>query len=120
MRVQVYKNLHKGCWSVRSKKTGLVIGHYDQLYLTDCTMVVRPGGRDRVLREKKKNVHAFIEGEFLHPKDLKDRVVDLRPLYYNPYKFDSFVDGISEGKVDKAELVYLGNKPYYMSKRKTY
>jgi len=52
-RVQVYYNLHKKCLSVRYK--GIVIAHTRQIVLTDAKFHVQPAGREKVLREKKKN-----------------------------------------------------------------
>lgn len=36
-----------------------MVGHRATVYLTDVTFRVYDTGRQRVLREKKKNVHAF-------------------------------------------------------------
>jgi hypothetical protein len=63
MRVEVYYNLHKKCFSIRHK--GIVISHANTVKLADVTFVVRKAGRERVLREKKKNVHAFVRGNLL-------------------------------------------------------
>lgn len=62
-RVEVYRNLHKNCFSVR--KNGRVVKHIpdDQgLTLVDVKFAVQPAGRAKVLRERKKNVHAFVRG----------------------------------------------------------
>ena len=60
-RVQVYYNLHKKCLSIRYK--GKVIEHAREVTLTDARFHVQPAGRARVLREKKKNVHAYVSGK---------------------------------------------------------
>jgi hypothetical protein len=62
MNVDVYKNLHKDTWSVRDRSTGLVVDHQDHVMIKDAQFIVQPAGRARVLREQKKNVHAFIRG----------------------------------------------------------
>ena len=53
---------------------------------------VRKGGRQRVLLEGKKNVHAFAEGWYpevwISPKYYHD---EGRAVTYNPYKNDTFV-----------------------------
>ncbi len=59
-KVFVYKNLHKGCWSIR--QDGLVKAHTDNVTLYNVMMKVNKKGRERVLREKRKNVHAGISG----------------------------------------------------------
>ena len=87
-RVEVYWNLHKDCFSVR--KNGRVVdylyGGEDYLTLTDVKFVVQPAGRERVLRERKKNVHAFVRGtvSFSSPVAYQQKVS------YNPYKMGSF------------------------------
>jgi len=56
--------------------------------LEDVSLVVSQAGRQRVLRTKQKNVHAFIRG-----KVKNDWTID-RELYYiryNPYRWNSFV-----------------------------
>ena len=59
-KVFVYKNLHKDCWSVR--QDGLVKAHADKLEMWDCSFQVNQKGREKVLKEKRKNVHAGILG----------------------------------------------------------
>ena len=57
--VDVYKNLHKDTWSIRSVKTGRVIGHSDLLLLVDAEFIVR-----------RKNVHAVVRGSLVAMEDL--------------------------------------------------
>ena len=61
--VYVYFNLHKKLWSVKSRKTRHVLFHAAVVLLYDCQFKVRQAGRKRVLKEKRKNVHAGISGE---------------------------------------------------------
>jgi hypothetical protein len=98
-KIEVYRNLHKKCFSVRHK--GKVIYHLkdnEQLSLTNVKFVVQPAGRAKVLREKRKNVHAFVRGEFnahsmfsttelyFAPFDSLDFLI----ATYNPYKSNRF------------------------------
>lgn len=62
MRVEVYRNLRNGLMSVR-EVSGLVLDHAEQVFMSDVRFVVQPAGRERVLREQRKNVHAFVRGE---------------------------------------------------------
>ena len=65
-RVEVYRNLNFGCFSVRAlggKHKGLVIDHVIQITLENAEFVVQPAGNRRVRDEKRKNVHAFVRGE---------------------------------------------------------
>jgi len=90
MRVEVYFNLHKHQWSVRSARSGRVILHTDKVHIDKPTFVVRKAGRERVLREGKKNVHAFAVGTGGTHKGVATSY-DGRPVTYNPYKNDTFV-----------------------------
>jgi hypothetical protein len=63
MQVRCYWNLHKSCWSVQDAKTRRVIGHADKVLLREARFTVSQAGRQRVLEEGRKNVHAFACGE---------------------------------------------------------
>jgi hypothetical protein len=90
MRVKLYKNLRRNCYSVMSR--GKVIRHEAYMVLTNVKFNVRPKGRDRVRSEKRKNVHAFVEGEMEQEwPDSMDFNKAVR-VSYNPYVNDSFVD----------------------------
>lgn len=92
-KVFVYKNLHKNCWSIR--QDGLVKAHSDgsPISIYSAVMKVNQKGRERVIREKSKNVHAGILG-YLRHEDMKvwDGWVDMIEITYNPYKYHSFID----------------------------
>ena len=105
MRVEVYFNLHKRVFSVRSCKTGRVIHHAKDVHIVNPKFVVREGGRQRVLRERKKNVHAFVRGNLTVFKDRPSRLADT--IGYNPYKYDSFVNVTDEEPVYKAFRAWL-------------
>ncbi|HEY5657932.1 MAG TPA: hypothetical protein VIY27_09100 [Myxococcota bacterium] len=127
MRVQLYRNLNKSreynVWSLAAAKaklcamsTGKLYKHADVVLLEDCCLVVNEKGRQRVLRERSKNVHAWVEGELVdmaaHPSEydpdvLPDEVYDGRwiPITYNPYKYDTFMRADSGKPVTHAQLV---------------
>lgn len=104
MIVEVYYNLHKHCLSVRHK--GKVIKHVAEITLRDAKFVVQEGGRQRALRERKKNVHAFVKGElvdFSAPQYSRNAT-------YNPFRFDSFVDFDTLEPVYEASLVSVSGR----------
>jgi hypothetical protein len=88
-RVFCYRNLNrKGVvWSVRDVKTGLVIDRAEQVILKDVTFHVSQKGRARVLKEKRKNVHAGVKGTRM--KRLP-QVHGWTRAEYNPYKAGHF------------------------------
>lgn len=89
MKVFVYFNLHKRLFSVKALEganKGRVIAHVDNVSLSDVTFKVSQAGRQRVLREQRKNVHAGVVGTLtpmLWGTGLQ--------VTYNPYKYDTFV-----------------------------
>ena len=92
MRVEVYRNLHKRCWSVRAlegPQKGRVIAHEHDFILEACSYAVQPAGRDKVRRTGRKNVHAFIRGTL--PSEPMVMWPGTRGVTYNPYKHDGFV-----------------------------
>ena len=95
MKVDVYWNLHKKKYSVRHK--GKVIDHVPFIRLANVQWVVQPAGRRRVLRERRKNVHAFARGTWLEGnavlRELTKSQALTKPIkvMYNPYRFKTFV-----------------------------
>tara|TARA_R100001132_G_scaffold19388_1_gene17112 strand:- start:1192 stop:1548 length:357 start_codon:yes stop_codon:yes gene_type:complete len=105
MKVEVYRNLHKNCWSVRSLFTGKVIYHADYIGIKNAKLVVRPGGRAKVLREGRKNVHAFIRGEAVPQWEVVQHCEN--QISYNPYKNESFILTDTNTPIDHAKTVFL-------------
>ena len=118
MRVQVYYNLNTHTFSVvalEGKYKGKVCGYSDHVRLKDATFAVQPAGRERVLKEKRKNVHAFVRGELMSWDE--ERIPqDFVPVTYNPYKYDSFVMVENESPVKKAKHAYLENRRIWVDK----
>jgi len=108
MRVEVYRNLHKQCLSVKALKgenKGRVIDRPKECIIRDAKFVVQPAGREKVIREQRKNVHAFVRGERVDSaKCGKSKGPEL--ISYNPYKAGYFrrEDG---SRVDGADLVVI-------------
>lgn len=68
MKVFVYFNLHKKVFSVRAmegENKGRVIAHTTTVELRDAVFKVSQAGRERVLKEKRKNVHAGVQGQWV-------------------------------------------------------
>jgi hypothetical protein len=114
MKVEIYFNLHKKCLSIRHR--GKVIAHAESAHLNCVEFKVSEAGRQRVLRERRKNVHAVVRGQlvsytapgsvtetWLAPwkRDLMQRVT------YNPYKYSTFVHRDSETIVHTAQEVLV-------------
>jgi len=87
-RIRVYYNLHRKCFSIQDYQTGLVTEHIDKLFMTNAMFVVRKSGNERVKKEGKKNVHAFVNGirqsVWVEPK------LSYQKVSYDPYTMDFF------------------------------
>ncbi len=105
-KVRVYRNLHKKCVSVRQGST--VRCHATNVVLRDCRFIVSQAGQRRVRDEKKKNVHAFIEGYVVSARrSLELLDFGWESVYYNPYETDHWQLSMVpyDQYVDKAEWV---------------
>ena len=114
MKVFVYFNLHRKCFSIKALEganKGRVVAHRDDVLLFDGTFKVSEAGRQRVLKEQRKNVHAGVVGQWDETgTDLItiDRVTTIgTPITYNPYKYDSFVHLYGEHPIKTGRLVAL-------------
>jgi hypothetical protein len=112
MKVYVYYNLHKHKWSVKCIEPGhnlygKVISHKDYVILKNVIGKVSEKGRQRVLKEKRKNVHAGIVGTLIDSVNLWDLPNDEKSITYNPYKYKSFVFKENEKPFVKAKYAYM-------------
>ena len=92
--IRVYFNLHKHLFSVQEKVNGSwkVTRHVDSIFIRDALFKVSEKGRQRVLREKRKNVHAYITGE----EYKGDLSYGGQEVYYNPCKTTGFITRAGE------------------------
>ncbi|HEY9816847.1 MAG TPA: hypothetical protein V6D20_13770 [Candidatus Obscuribacterales bacterium] len=114
--VQVYRNLHRKCLSIRHSKSRKVIFHDDKVILHLPRFKVSEAGRQRVLREKRKNVHAYVQGNYSVLDRVPARLHDTAywiPVFYNPYRVAQFTEHYSGKPVWNAEWVWIGNEGIY-------
>jgi hypothetical protein len=89
-KVFVYYNLRSHVWSVKAltgPNKGLVIAHAEYVTLKDAVPRVSEAGRQRVLKEKQKNVHAGIVGQWVPYEPPASHSL---AISYNPYKGPTF------------------------------
>ena len=134
MKAFVYFNLHKKCWSIRAKEgseNGRVLAHATSVAIADATTKVSEAGRQRVIKEGSKNVHAGVVGELVgytgnmtdagtraglcSVNDSNDMfsVDNMEAITYNPYKSSNFLIRSTGNPVpDKMDRVVLTNKAF--------
>ena len=106
-RVEIYRNLNNGTHSIR--RNGKVVKHlehHQSIFLKDVKFVVQPAGREKVRREGRKNVHAFVRGTVIMPSTMNcttDEFKEKMPLCvtYNPYQMEHFGYYALTGETDK-------------------
>lgn len=118
-RVQVYRNVNKAgvTYSIRDAKSKLVLGHTNAVLLSNCEFVVSEAGRQRVHREGKKNIHAWVEGTYVGPYyagwrddygyESHDRTCRVE---YSPWLNDHFVTYPDVKPVEACDLALIANE----------
>lgn len=111
MSVDVYYNLHKHTFSIKEK--GRVVAHADTVAIKWARFVVQPKGREKVIKEGRKNVHAFVRGQLDRTRRTPD-LTGYRKASYNPYRAPYFVDAETGDELWEAASVILHEgKAYY-------
>lgn len=131
MKVFVYRNLNQkgNVFSIKTMEgplKGRVVGHATGLFLKNCKFTVSEAGRQRVLKEKRKNVHAGIVGDlvavtgyttrihstgidftFMNEEAWQKKYTTGIPVTYNPYLNSSFVVKGTKAAILNAENVMI-------------
>ena len=112
-QVRIYYNLHKKMLSVQTKVNGQwkVSAHQSAAFLKNVTFRVSESGRQRVLKEKRKNVHAFITGELIDA--LPQNYTRWRAARYNPYELEKFQ--CRNKNIDKADFAILNGRQLFVN-----
>ena len=113
-------HLYRRCFSIRNANTRKVIGYTDRIVVRNARFIVSQAGRARVLRERKKNVHAYVKG--IYEKELQHMSIigiQAREAYYNPYFNPLFVDRLTNESLYSAKIVVCEEgKVYYRTNGK--
>lgn len=113
MKVDIYKNLNKDCYSIRSRekdKYGKVIDHSKTIILKNVIFIVGKKGRERVLQEKRKNVHAYARGTFVSKNEIPMSEEGIEKEFvqikYDPYEHDYFYRKDTLEPISEVRLLY--------------
>ena len=111
MKAFIYYNLHKHCWSLRALEgpsKGKVYAHAHSVVVLNAVFKVSEKGRQRVIREQKKNVHAGVVGNVIAIDSIEIICTDKKTaVTYNPYKYPTFVTRHNEQPITHARQVYM-------------
>jgi hypothetical protein len=114
MKVFIYFNLHRKCFSIKALEgpmKGRVVAHRNEALVFDATFKVSEAGRQRVLKEQRKNVHAGVVGQWID-SDADNATINMiaingSAIMYNPYKYSTFVHLFGEHPIESARMVAL-------------
>lgn len=105
--VRIAYHAVKRCFSIRDAKTRKVIGYTDRIVLRNVCFLVSQAGRERVLKERVKHIHAYVLGLF--EQDLQQLSRENEgcddEAYYNPYNTVCFINKSTKEQLTYAELV---------------
>jgi len=82
-KVTVYFNLHKKLWSVKYK--GRVVLHVSHISIIPTKLHINENARLKVIKDKCRMVHAWINGEIVDFSDRDNEVNHEDAFNYNPY-----------------------------------
>lgn len=112
--LKCYRNLNrrlgdeKDFWSVKQGAT--VKFHCRAIFLKDAVFLVNEKVRQRVVKNKRKEVHAYVQGYICDRPDYFTVDVDCYEVTYNPYKCQHFVTGGKAAfSADTVGLIKQGN-----------
>lgn len=114
--VQVYRNLNNNLFSIRCDRTQLVLAHGEGFIVKNARPYISESGRQRVIREQCKNVHAYLIGAI----DLEARKEDYKifdEIYYNPYTQDSFTLRLQKRELGECDVLFKDGRAYALSKK---
>jgi len=107
--VRVFKNPVRDCYTIMQGFK--VLASARQVRLRDATFTVRETGRQKMLREGKRTVHAWINGllvDYTHDDEARNLArLDGRRVGYNPHRAGNFMDRDNDTPVTEASLVQL-------------
>jgi hypothetical protein len=121
MKVDVYRNLNKDCFSVRSREKedyGKVNHYADLVVVNDVEFVVQDSGYERFEETQQKNIHAFVRGimeeSITFPAMIKKGIINdllnATKVYYDPEYDDKFYTE-HQGVIEEAQqVICYGNK----------
>jgi len=122
MKVYIYRNLgpkfkNTTMYSLKDTKTGRVADRRPAVLVEDVTFKVSKAGQARVRREQKKYVHAGVQGTVMPLETIHSFEVTMQgqwiPVYYNPYKVDTFIRKDTLEPIHTAKRAYIGEHGIY-------
>ena len=113
IKADIYRNLNvpkdqDEKWSVLDRTTRRVKDIISSALVKNVRFVVQPAGHARVIKEGRKNVHAFVRGDLLVKNVGNSSAVDgLTKVSYNPYKAGHFIREYTNEAIYEADMAWV-------------
>lgn len=109
-RVEVYYNLHKGGFSIKSLEKGeckgKVVAYSSTVLMTNGKFSASQSGIQKIREEKRKRVCAVVRGTF----EGTESEIQGDTIYFNPYTTDHFINASNGEKITSANNIYFYDK----------
>ena len=106
-RVEIYYNLHKGGFSIKSLEKGeckgKVVAYTSTALMSNGKFVVSQPGVRKIREEKRKRVCAVVRGIF----EGTEGSIKGEKVYFNPYTTDSFIRKSNNEPITYADTIYF-------------
>lgn len=114
--VRIYRNLLTGMMSLQTKVPGrgwIVAGHTTEAIVANVTFHVSEAGRQRVIRDRCKNVHAWGQGVLIGAID--PSIEAPIALKYNPYTDETFVQRFTQQPITGCQYLVVRENLVFVS-----
>jgi hypothetical protein len=114
-KIRIYRNLNNGTMSIQRHliRSWRVVGHVTHAVVRDVCLHLSESGRQRVIRDLRKNVHAWGEGILVAPDCPEiDAPIDLA---YNPYQDATFVERGTKRPILKCRYLVVRDNRVFVS-----
>ena len=105
---EVYRNLHNNKFSIRDKKTKLVVAHGNDFFLNVIGSGKSKAGQKKAKLTGVRNVHLWLVGNLI---EVSTEEVKLLELTYNPFLHSEFIF-VDESEFETGIYYFLDGKCY--------
>lgn len=113
-RCRIYRNLNNGTMSLQLKVKGwFVAGHVTDAIVRDVSFHISEASRQRVIRDARKNVHAWGEGILI--AQFQPEIAAPIDLSYNPYEDTTFIARDSKRPIARCQYLVVRANAVFVS-----
>lgn len=103
--VKVYRCLNRKGKVYSVKQGGYVVGHTENIQLSNVEFVVNKSGKKRALDTQQRNVHAYLLGYITEEKNRTPK----NKITYYPFSTKNFYNCNTGNEIEHSSLVVINN-----------